>query len=1026
MRGTMNRLLPFVLCLLLGLQVRSQDYFQQKVDYTISVRLDDEAHILHGQEAFTYTNNSPVALDSLWIHLWPNAYSRKNTALDKQLMRDGNLSLHFATPQERGYIDSLNFSANGVALLWGYHPEHVDIAWVKLGESLVSGGSITIETPFRVKIPDSKFSRLGHTGQAYHITQWYPKPAVFDKNGWHPMPYLTQGEFYSEFGSFDVTITLPANYVVGATGLLQEATERAWMDSLAELPINAMQGFNGGFQRSNLDAFPPSETRTKALRYVQDHVHDLAWFADKRFMVRKGEVTLERNSRTVSTWALFTPSNSKEWLAIGIESLNESLRLYSKWVGDYPYDACTAVDGTISAGGGMEYPMITVIGNMGNSKSLDNVIAHEVGHNWFYGILGTNERDHPWMDEGMNSALELRYMRMRYPNESISMGLPFENKLVGHITDGHRFQSEIMYRLNARRNMDQPIEECSAHYTQINYGGIVYGRTALVFDQLMGYLGEELFDRCMNAYFEEWKFRHPQPKDVRQVFERESGKDLSWLFDELIGTTHKVDVKAVKLKGDELTYRSNTEAGFPFSVTAWRDGSQLGVHWLEAGAGKNSAKLPWADADRVRIDAGVRTLDIDRRNNEVRSKGLFRTLAKPELTFLLGVEKDDRRSLYWSPLVAWNGHDGVQVGLLLNNTVLPSQRTEWVLAPLYGLGSERVGGAARIEHHFDRIQSSIFQNIHLGVNLRSSSTFSDRGLVATYEKFAPHVIFDIKRDPISKPWKHSIGLRGIYLNSFVSQYPDTDPLRPDPQGILYGEWWNGELQYTARDDRKLGPTLLQATLLGRMQNDVLDAMNSSFLRGSLEVRRGFAYNKRGDQLRLRAFGGIFLNKNFSPTTRLEAWSLTWGAEDLLFDHAYLERGATRGPLSKQFVKQQGAFKTPFRQGLSDDWMASVNSEFDLPLKLPISLFASVGWVPATKRVTTSSGTTTTKQVVSYAEAGVGFQAIRDVLEIWVPIWVSERIADEEKFMDRNFGERIRFVFALERLDPTKALRNLKP
>ncbi len=107
-------------------------------------------------------------------------------------------------------------------------------------------------------------------------------------------------------------------------------------------------------------------------------------------------------------------------------------------------------------------------------------------------------------------------------------------------------------------------------------------------------------------------------------------------------------------------------------------------------------------------------------------------------------------------------------------------------------------------------------------------------------------------------------------------------------------------------------------------------------------------------------------------------------------------------------------------------MVSANSEFDLPFKLPISLFASVGWVPSTKVVTNSSGTTTTNQVLSYAEAGVGFQAIRDVLEIWVPLWVSDRISDEEKFMDRSFGERIRFVFALERLDPTKALRKLKP
>ena len=121
-------------------------------------------------------------------------------------------------------------------------------------------------------------------------------------------------------------------------------------------------------------------------------MHDFAWFADKRFIVRKSEVALPKSGRTVTTWALFTPKNAKLW-GDAVSYVNESVRLYSQWVGDYPYDACTALDGTISAGGGMEYPMITIIGNMSSAESLDNVIAHEVGHNWFYGILGSNERD---------------------------------------------------------------------------------------------------------------------------------------------------------------------------------------------------------------------------------------------------------------------------------------------------------------------------------------------------------------------------------------------------------------------------------------------------------------------------------------------------------------------------------------------------------------------------------------------------------------------------------------------------------
>jgi hypothetical protein len=991
-------------------------YFQQRVDHTIEVRLDDGGHYLHAKETFTYTNNSPTTLDTIWIHLWPNAYRDKHTALSKQLAASGALDLHFAKEEERGLIDSLDFTTNGSRLSWGYHPEHGDIGWIKLNTPLATGATVDISTPFRVKVPDSKFSRLGHTGQAYHITQWFPKPAVFDKNGWHAMPYLTQGEFYSEFGSYDVTITLPTNYVVGATGVLQNEQERELMDRMAsgewKYP-EPMTDINTGKPLYN--QFPASSTQMKTLRYVQDNVHDFAWFADKRFVVRKGKVVLPQSGRTVTTWALFTPKNAEEWKAIGIESLNQSVLRYSEWVGEYPYSVCTAVDGTISAGGGMEYPMITIIGNMGSTESLDNVIAHEVGHNWFYGILASNERDHPWMDEGMNSFVELRYMRLRYPNSEPGVGLPGEKKLFGHVKDGHRFRSEAVYRINARRNLDQPIEQCAHDYTQINYGGIVYGKTALVFDHLFAYLGDALFDRCMHAYFEEWKFRHPRPEDVRRVFERESGKDLGWMFDGLIGTDMKVDVKALRLKSDQTFYLKNTGLdSIPVPVTAWRGSDTLGTKWFMSPHDVVGFEHPWPNADRIRIDAGARTLDIDRRNNEVRNHGLLRRWAKPELKWLAGVEKDDRRSVYWTPVAAWNGHDGFQLGVAAYNTLFPSQRTEWVVAPVYGFASQRIGGAARIERHFDRLRSGLFQNIHLGLNLRSSSIYQDHGNVAAYEKVAPHIVFDIKRDPLNRPWQHSIGLRGIYINAYEAILSDLD--HNFPSSLPLFEQFNGELQYTARSDRKLGPTWIQLTVLAQ---DALD--DGNFVRASLEVKRAFTYNADGKQLRLRAFGGTFFGDPALRNT-LQAWGLSWGPEDLLYDHAFLERGATTGLTGQQFNKQQGGFKTPFAQGGSDSWTASLNAELDFPFKLPIAAFASAGWVPMTTITEAGSSTST----ATYFEAGLGIPVVRDVLEVWFPLYVSDRISTEEETAGRDIGDRIRFVFTIERMDPTKALRKLKP
>ncbi len=228
----MNRLLLFFFVFSISL-LNAQEYWQQEVNYTISVQLDDKNHTLTGDERFEYINNSPHQLNEIYIHLWPNAYANGETALAKQLYELGHNDLKVGPDSLKGSITGLDFKVNEVHVKWDYEPHHRDICIVQLTEPLMPGGKITVSTPFVVQVPSGNISRLGHIGQSYQITQWYPKPAVFDKNGWHHMPYVTQGEFYSEYGSFDVSITLPENYVVGATGDLQTASELAFLDELA-------------------------------------------------------------------------------------------------------------------------------------------------------------------------------------------------------------------------------------------------------------------------------------------------------------------------------------------------------------------------------------------------------------------------------------------------------------------------------------------------------------------------------------------------------------------------------------------------------------------------------------------------------------------------------------------------------------------------------------------------------------------------------------------------------------------------
>src|SRR6218665_2433604 len=204
---------------------QNSPYWQQKVDITIDATLNDFMNTLAGNIKMVYSNHSPDTLHFIWIHVWPNAYKNDRTAFSDQLLENGSTKFYFSSEENRGYINRLAFKVNDVSAEAEDHPQHQDIVKLLLPTPLAPGDSAHITTPFHVKLP-YHFSRSGFVGQSFMITQWYPKPAVYDRKGWHEMPYLDQGEFYSEFGSFDVQVTVPVSYKVAATGKkLNETSE---------------------------------------------------------------------------------------------------------------------------------------------------------------------------------------------------------------------------------------------------------------------------------------------------------------------------------------------------------------------------------------------------------------------------------------------------------------------------------------------------------------------------------------------------------------------------------------------------------------------------------------------------------------------------------------------------------------------------------------------------------------------------------------------------------------------------------
>jgi len=612
----MNKVLICLIFLAFPLLLFSQKpYFQQEVNTTIAVTLDDQLHQLKGEISMEYINHSPDALNEIWIHLWANAFKNRTTAFAKQNLASGSTKFYFADSKWRGNYADLAFEVDGKAVVLEYDKKNPDIAVLRLNEPLPSKGKITIHTPFTLKIPAS-FSRLGHVEESYQMTQWYPKPAVYDRNGWHAMPYLDMGEFYYEFGAYDVSITLPENYVVAATGELQTASEKAFLQKKVEASNLLMKSPLDG-----LDTFPASSPQMKTIRYTADKVHDFAWFADKRFYVQKSEVTLD-SGKKVDTWAFFNNAEGEMWKK-GTFYVDRAVKFYSEKVGEYPWPQATAVQSALSAGGGMEYPMITVIGLSGDPYSLDQVITHEVGHNWFYGILAFNERDHAWMDEGLNSYYDHRYTQLYYPKKQ-------EEVLPKFFTKGSDMNIlETVYLLQARRNIDQAPETHSSQFSLINYYLGAYEKPARFFEMLEEYLGVEEYDRIMKGFYEKWKFKHPLPEDFKAWLTNQSSKKLDWLFDGLIDSNGKIDyaLKGINKQNDyQLTVANKGDLSTPFSLSGVKDSNIINTQWYEGFEGNKKVDFPAGDYDRIVIDAHHHMLDINRQNNNIKTAGAFKKL----------------------------------------------------------------------------------------------------------------------------------------------------------------------------------------------------------------------------------------------------------------------------------------------------------------------------------------------------------------------------------------------------------------
>ncbi len=984
-----------------------RDFWKQEVNYRISVSLDDVHHSLDGYAEIEYVNNSPDDIREIYFHLWPNAYSNDSSALAKQFLSINNLKFFNSKESERGYISKLQFKAGGKELEMIPDSIHIDICKIILTDPLKSGDRIIISTPFYVKIPSAKFSRLGHIGESYFITQWYPKPAVYDRFGWHPMPYLDQGEFYSEFGSFDVSITMPKNYVVGASGDLQTESEIEFMNKKAA----AAEKLN---EFPNDHSFPASDPEMKTIVFKQVNVHDFAWFADKRYHVMKSEADLPHSKKKVTTWTLFTNHKPELWKE-AIAYVNNAVYYYSLWNGDYPYKNCTAVDGTVAAGGGMEYPCITIINTPASAFELEDVIVHEVGHNWFYGILGTNERDHAWMDEGINSFYELRYIETRIAEGKLQnlkdeYGLDQFGKIIFSENFGFRDSWLLQYLLTARTHNDQPVDTHSEEFTELNYGFSVYVKAALIFYHLKNYLGDSLFDSCMKAYFETWKFNHPYPDDLRKIFESRTGKNLSWFFDDLLKTNKKLDYAVTGIRRSEtepgknnfiVSIKNKGGVKAPFSISGInKNGNIQSTRWIEGFAESAEINFNCTGCHSLLIDADKNFPEINRRNNDIRTYGVFRKWQLPGLLFIGRPEPSDRPQIFFLPALGWNNYNKMMAGVVLYNKFIPHKNLEYSFIPLYAPRTKNFAGTGKISytiyperaffHHMD-ISAGVQ---HFAFNYQKVYA-SDQDAVFWYFTSVPlELKFQLRKSEPRSVIQRYVKLRSINTWQDQSVYDGFD-VRKKNIFITYQQ-----AIYHYENTRSFDPYRINFTI----EN------GKKYGKAMLEANYRFSYNSIRRGVNIRFFAGAFLYHNTNDPVYNFHLSSSPGYRDYLYDHIFAGRNEADGILSQQMMANGGGFKILSAIGSSDRWIGALNFSADLWRKLPLAFYFDIGTYHAAWEKNAEL------QKLAF-DGGLKILLIRNVAEIYLPLFKSSDISNSLDANDVKYKSQIRFLFDLNLLNP---------
>lgn len=602
------------LCLFFTFHLNAQLDWQQKVDYSIEVDMDVKKGQYDGKMNVEYFNNSQDELSKIYFHLYYNAF-QPGSLMDirlKHIKDPDKRMVHTKGTKEKPIFESKIASFDDTQI--GFHKIKSikqngktlnykvmgTIMEVVLDKAVSPNSSVKLNLEWKAQVPDivRRGGKHSAEGIEFSMTQWYPKIAAYDNEGWHLDEYIAR-EFYAPFGDFDVKITLPSNYIIGSSGKLQNEDK--------------MPGYSNHSIKNKKNTW----------HFIAENIHDFAWSADTKFRVDKEII---KNGPTI--YYLYDQNLDKEYLKNWTEVqplVSQFFTFMSDTFGKYPWETYTIVQG---GDGGMEYGTSTLVTGRRSFDSLLGVIYHEVAHSWFQHMFAINETKEEWMDEGFTSYAEARG-RNEIMNKNKNILNPYQKAYDG-------------YYYLADSNVEEPLSLLSDYYNQnFSYSLAAYYKGQVYVSQLAYIIGQDNLDKTFQAFHDTWRFKHPKSFDFQKIAQKISGINIKWYQNMWINTIRTIDYGIEKVENNKVTLKNYSDFPMPLDVLVeFKDGTKklyyIPLHAMRGEKPKEEQfyknieqeVLPawgWTyptyefevdkEIERIEIDYTFRLADVNRYNN---------------------------------------------------------------------------------------------------------------------------------------------------------------------------------------------------------------------------------------------------------------------------------------------------------------------------------------------------------------------------------------------------------------------------